>query len=85
MLANDVKRLKELENRRLKTMVADLSLDKEMLKELLGETSKDQIEKEIQLVCLSVDLGYLKEELVRLLVSLVLLKEPNLSYLILEE
>ncbi len=36
MLANDAKRLKELEleNRRLKTMVADLSLDKEMLKEL---------------------------------------------------
>ena len=36
MKANDAKRLKELEleNRRLKTMVADLSLDKEMLKEL---------------------------------------------------
>ena len=35
MKANDAKRLKELEleNRRLKTMVADLSLDKEMLKE----------------------------------------------------
>ena len=36
MLANDAKRLKELEaeNRKLKIMVADLTLDKAMLKEL---------------------------------------------------
>ncbi|WP_423783062.1 transposase [Ferrimicrobium acidiphilum] len=36
MKANDAKRLKELEaeNRRLKIMVADLTLDKAMLKEL---------------------------------------------------
>ena len=45
MKANDAKKLKELkkENSRLKTIVADLTLDNAMLKELAEDAPIDQV------------------------------------------